>query len=111
MKTDTMDRMDEVRSFIKDNIDYDGLLQCHPTEKMDINELVELMVETIAVKQPVIRINKYDFPYDVVRSRLEKIDFHTMEYVLECLLTTLYNAPVTCSNYYKAEVNHDFYGK
>ena len=71
------------------------------------------------------RINKYDFPYDVVRSRLEKIDFHTMEYVLECLrnnttkvrnirsymLTTLYNAPVTCSNYYKAEVNHDFYGK
>ena len=125
MKTDTMDRMDEVRSFIKDNIDYDGLLQCHPTEKMDINELVELMVETIAVKQPVIRINKYDFPYDVVRSRLEKIDFHTMEYVLECLrnnttkvrnirsymLTTLYNAPVTCSNYYKAEVNHDFYGE
>ena len=125
MKTDTMDRMDEVRSFIKDNIDYDVLLQCHPTEKMDINELVELMVETIAVKQPVIRINKYDFPYDVVRSRLEKIDFHTMEYVLECLrnnatkvrnirsymLTTLYNAPVTCSNYYKAEVNHDFYGK
>ena len=54
MKTDTMDRMDEVRSFIKDNIDYDVLLQCHPTEKMDINELVELMVETIAVKQPVI---------------------------------------------------------
>ena len=95
------------------------------TEKMDINELVELMLETIAVKQPVIRINKYDFPYDVVRSRLEKIDFHTMEYVLESLrnnttkvrnirsymLTTLYNAPVTCSNYYKAEVNHDFYGK
>ena len=52
---------------------------------MDINELVELVVETIAVKQPVIRINKYDFLYDVVRSRLEKIDFHTMEYVLECL--------------------------
>ena len=114
-----------LNKFIKDNIDYDVLLQCHPTEKMDINELVELMVETIAVKQPVIRINKYDFPYDVVRSRLAKIDFHTMEYVLECLrnnttkvrnirsymLTTLYNAPVTCSNYYKAEVNHDFYGK
>ena len=60
-----------------------------------------------------------------IRSRLEKIDFHTMEYVLECLrnnttkvrnirsymLTTLYKAPVTCSNYYKAEVNHDFYGE
>ena len=125
VKADTMDRMDEVRSFIRANIDYDGLLQCHPTEKMDINELVELMVEIIAVKQPVIRINKYDFPYEVVRSRFEKIDFHTMEYVLECLrnnttkvrnirsymLTTLYNAPVTCSNYYKAEVNHDFYGQ
>ena len=81
--------------------------------------------ETIAVKQLVIRINKNDFPYEVVRSRFEKIDYHTMEYVLECLrnntakvrnirsymLTTLYNAPVTCSNYYKAEVNHDFYGQ
>lgn len=125
VKADTMDRMDEVRSFIKDNIDYDGLLQCHPTEKLDINELLELMVETIAVKHPVIRINKYDFPYEVVRSRFEKIDFHTVEYVLECLrnnttkvhnirsymLTTLYNALVTCSNYYKAEVNHDFYGQ
>ena len=42
------------------------------------------MVETIAVKQTLIRINKYDFPYDVVRSILGKIDFHTMEYVLEC---------------------------
>ena len=53
------------------------------------------------------------------------IDLHTMEYVLECLrnnttkvrnirsymLTTLYNAPVTCSSYYKAEVNHDFHGQ
>lgn len=32
-KVDTMDRMDEVRSFIKDNIDYDGLLQYHLAEK------------------------------------------------------------------------------
>lgn len=121
---DSMDKLEEVRSFIKDNIAYDDLLQCHPAEKMDIDELVELMVETIAIKQSTIRINKYDFPYDVVRSRFEKIDYHTMEYVLECLrnnttkvrnirsymLTTLYNAPVTCSNYYKAEVNHDMYG-
>ena len=26
------------------------------------------------------------------------------------LLTTLYNAPMTISNYYTAEVNHDLYG-
>ena len=121
-----MDVTEVYRRIVKENISYETLYSNLPImQRRMLDEMVELMVETIAVKQPVIRINKYDFPYDVVRSRLEKIDFHTMEYVLECLrnnttkvrnirsymLTTLYNAPVTCSNYYKAEVNHDFYGK
>ena len=89
----------------------------------EIDEPMELIVETIAVKQEYIRINKQDFPYAVVRSRFEKIHFDTMEYVLECMrnnttkvrnirsymLTTLYNAPATCNNYYKAEVNNDIY--
>jgi hypothetical protein len=59
-----------------------------------------------------------------VQSRFEKYDMMLIEYVLECLhknttkvknirsylLTALYNAPTTMNSYYKAEVNHDFYG-
>lgn len=122
-RDDVMDEIDEIRQFIKSNMEYETLIIDHSMEKREIDELVELIVETIAVKQEYIRINKQDFPYAVVRSRFEKIHFDTMEYVLECMrnnttkvrnirsymLTTLYNAPATCNNYYKAEVNHDMY--
>ena len=122
-RDDVMDEIDEIRQFIKSNMEYETLIIDHSMEKREIDELVELIVETIAVKQEYIRINKQDFPYAVVRSRFEEIHFDTMEYVLECMrnnttkvrnirsymLTTLYNAPATCNNYYKAEVNHDMY--
>lgn len=84
-RDDVMDEIDEIRQFIKDNMEYDTLIIDHSMEKREIDELVELIVETIAVKQEYIRINKQDFPYAVVRSRFEKIHFDTMEYVLECM--------------------------
>ena len=66
-----------------------------------------------------------DMPYEVVKSRFEKLDSVIIEYVLESvgnnttkvrniknyLLTVLFNAPTTCNNYYVTEVNHDLYGK
>ncbi|MCL1882467.1 MAG: DUF6017 domain-containing protein, partial [Defluviitaleaceae bacterium] len=61
----------------------------------------------------------------LVKSRILKLDFSHIEYVMDCmnknttdirniksyLLTTIYNAPYTIDSYYKAAVNHDFYGK
>lgn len=90
-----------------------------------IDEIVELVVETIAMKTETIRIKGLDMPYEVVKSRFEKLDSVIIEYVLESvgnnttkvrniknyLLTVLFNAPTTCNNYYVTEVNHDLYGK
>ena len=84
-----MDEIDEIRQFIKSNMEYETLIIDHSMEKREIDELVELIVETIAVKQEYIHINKQDFPYAVVRSRFEKIDFDTMEYVLAVSYTHL----------------------
>lgn len=79
----------------------------------------------VAMKTETIRIKGLDMPYEVVKSRFEKLDSVIIEYVLESvgnnttkvrniknyLLTVLFNAPTTCNNYYVTEVNHDLYGK
>lgn len=60
----------------------------------------------------------------MVRSRFLKLTNEHIQFVLSCmkenttkvrnikqyLLTVLYNAPTTISNYYTALVNHDLYG-
>ena len=57
----------------------------------------------------------------MVRSRLLKLDSEHIRFVMDCmqknttevrnmkqyLLTVLFNAPTTISNYYTAQVNHD----
>ena len=104
---------------IRRNIDY----EYHAGEEVD--ELVELMVEVMSMpKGSFVRIAGVDRPVEVVKSQFMKLDYSHIEYVLFALhrnttkvgnikaylLTTLYNAPMTISNYYSAEVNHDMYG-
>ena len=63
-------------------------------------------------------------PKDVVKSQFLKLNSEHIRFVLKCLkentskvinirqylLTVLYNAPLTISNYYSALVQHDMYG-
>ena len=124
-RNDGMDRMelaDAYRQIICENIEYDILAERHGKQRMD--EVVELMLEVVLSKRPYIRIAGDDFPREVVRSRLLKINSSHVEYVFGCidrnttkvgnikayLLTALYNAPATMDSYYRAEVNHDLYG-
>ena len=96
-------------------------------EKLDRDrpdELVELMVDTVCSNREMIRIAGDDYPAEVVKSRLLKIDSSHIEYVLErmrenttyvrnikkYLLAALYNAPVTMDSYYTSLVSHDLYG-
>ena len=89
-----------------------------------INEMVELIVETVCSTKKYIRVAGSDFPAEVVRSRLMKLNASHIEFVISCLkenttkvrnikqylLTTLYNAPTTIESYYSALVQHDLYG-
>lgn len=89
----------------------------------DLDEIVELMVETVCAKRKTTRIAGSDFPHEVVRSRFLKLDCSHIEFVMECLrnntteirnmkqylLAVLFNAPTTISNHYTAQVNHDMY--
>ena len=86
-----------------------------------MDEIVELMVETVCARRKTTRIAGSDFPHEVVRSRFLKLDSEHIRFVMDCmqknsseirnmkqyLLTVLFNAPTTISNYYTAQVNHD----
>ena len=107
---------------IHKNIEYPFLLQEYRKEELE--ELVELMVDTICSQRSVIRIAGDDRPKEVVKSRLLKLDYGHIRYVLDSLnkncskirnvkqylLAVLYNAPLTINNYYQQLVNHDMGG-
>ena len=113
------------RNIIHENIGYDQLCQQNIHSIQEIDEIVEIMLETICSKRPTIRVGREDVPAELVRSRLLKLDDSHIEYVLESLdknttairniksylLTTIYNATITMNNHYKAAVNHDLYAK
>lgn len=109
------------REYIKDNISYELLLQEHPYDTDRVEEILELIIETVCSTKKSIRVAGEDFPADVVRARFLKLDAEHIRFVLDCLsenttkirnikqylLTTLYNAPATIGNYYSALVQHD----
>ncbi len=119
-----MRRRETYRELILDNICYDALLQSSGIDKSRLDELVELIIDTVCSKREMIRIAGDDHPADVVRSRFLKLNAEHIEYILDrmeenttqirnikkYLLAALYNAPVTMDSYYSALVGHDLYG-
>ena len=123
-----MDAMDVIQAYtdiVKTNIDYDILIQgCRTGDREYIDEIVELLVETISIDRETVMISGAEYPYQFVKNKLLKLNYSHIQYVLECLhdtttkvrnvkaylLTCLFNAPSTIGNYYRAEVNHDMYG-
>lgn len=116
--------IERYRNLIMDNIEYDILLENNPYDREQLAEILELLVDTVCSTKKYIRVAGSDYPAEVVRSRLLKLNAHHIEFVISCfkenttkvrnvkqyLLTSLYNAPVTIDSYYTALVQHDLYG-
>ena len=121
---DWMRERESYRELILENIEYDILTQNAQLDKARLDELVELMVDTVCSKRQTIRIAGDDYPAEVVKSRFLKLTASHIEYVLKrmrenttyvrnikkYLLAALYNAPVTMDSYYTSLVSHDLYG-
>ena len=115
------EQMEEYRALIRNNIQYPLLAAQNPEDTDLLDEIVELMTETVCARRKTTRVCGSDFPAEVVKSRLLKLDTEHIHFVLKCLrentskiknikqylLATLYNAPVTISSYYSALVSHD----
>ena len=112
------------REIIKDNIEYDILIQDPKMDKDRLNEIVDLMLETVCTARKTIRIAGDDYPAELVKSKFLKLNSSHIEFVLDCmrenttkvrnikqyLKAVLFNAPSTIDSYYTALVNHDLYG-
>ena len=119
----SVEEMESYRDLVLENIEYDHLCREFATYREDLDEIVELIVETVCARRKTTRIAGADFPHEVVRSRFLKLDSSHIEFVMECLhnnttevrnikqylLTVLFNAPTTMSNHYTAQVNHDMH--
>ena len=119
------DETEAYREIVKENIGYDILVAEKPDARDRIDEILELIVETVSTSKNHVRVAGADLPAEVVRSRFMKLDADHIRFVLDCLsenttrirnikqylLTTLYNAPTTIGNYYSSLVRHDLYGK
>jgi hypothetical protein len=117
------DSVKEVKELVLKNIEYEYIKTHHDRGRLE--EIVELMVETLCSTKDTINVSGDDYPAQLVKEKLLRINSLHIDYVFECLkktttyirnikrylLTTLFNAPSTIDNYYSALVNHDFKGK
>ena len=106
---------------VKKNIDFDVLLHTYSREQDLVEEIYQLILETVQTEKNMIRIAGEYYPAGFVKGKLLKLNYSHIEYVLECmdknttkvrnikqyLLAALFNAPSTIGSYYKAAVNHD----
>lgn len=93
----------------------------YPYDVDRLENILELVVETVCSKRQIIRIGGDDRPIEVVKSRFMKLDSEHIGYVLDCfkenttkirnirqyILASLYNAPTTIGSYFDALVRHD----
>lgn len=124
-KIDVMDETAVYMELIRENIDYDIVMQDYKWKHRDMyEELYQIICDVVCVARQEIRIAGEDYPYSLVKSKFLKLKKSHLEYVIGCmdrnttkianikayLITALYNAPNTISHYYSAEVNHDMCG-
>ena len=124
MGTDRMGARECYREVILDNIEYSYLVQDSHIDREQLDEIVDLIVDTVCSARKTIRIAGDDYPAEVVKSRFMKLDSSHVQYVMDCmkdnttyvrnikkyLLAALYNAPTTINSYYSSLVQHDMYG-
>ena len=120
-RTETMGSFESYRELILENIDYDVLKNGPHVDREQLNEIVDLLQETVCSIRSRIRVAGNDYPAEVVRAKLLKLNGEHIRFVMDCLkqnttrirnirqylLTVLFNAPSTMSGYYTALVAHD----
>ena len=109
------------REILLENIEYDYLIQDNSIDREQLDEIVDLMLETVCTSRKTIRIAGDDYPAELVKSKLMKLNSSHIEFVFDCiskntteirnikkyLLAVLFNAPSTINGYYTALVAHD----
>ena len=120
-RTEAAETFESQRELILENIDYDVLASDPHVDQEQLDEIVDLVQETVCSTRSRIRVAGNDYPAEVVRAKLLKLNGEHIRFVMDCLkqnttrirnirqylLSMLFNAPSTMSSYYAALVAHD----
>lgn len=117
------DKINKTRNFIKQNIEYDALLDpVYQINKEELDNIVEIMTQVMTSTKETTRIAGEERPTEVVKSVYAKINMMDIQYVHDCISktttkianiiaytrTALYNAKCTSKLYYMNLVHYDF---
>lgn len=124
-RQDREERKTDVQAYevmLKKNIAYDDLARAYPHEQKLIDEMLNIMLDTILSKGEYIRIGGEKKPRTLVSSVLLKLGYNNVEYVLEkyklqqtriqkghsYLLSMLYYSTMETDAHYTNTVQADF---
>lgn len=82
---DEMRKRRQYRDYFLEQLDYDLLLQDSHYDHTELEEILELLIDTCCTNRKMIRIAGDDKPVEVVKSRLMKLDGEHIKFVLDCL--------------------------
>lgn len=115
---------EQYRLYFVEQLEYEILKTRHPYDIDILEEILELIVDTVCTNRKMIRIASDDKPAEVVKSRFMKLNSEHISFVLDCLkenttnvrnmrqylLAAIYNAPLTIGCYYDSKARHDMSG-
>ena len=121
---EAMDEMDGLCELMRENIEYEALLEDRDVPNELIEEIVCLIEDTLLSRKAEIQIGQAIYPKSVVQNRLLKLNSEHIKYVIYSLkhnrtevrniraylLAALYNAPATMERYYSTMLAHHTYG-
>lgn len=112
---------DQYRQYFTERLEIDTMKESYPYDEAVIDEILELILDTVCSTRETIGIAGEQRSMDIVKSRFMKLDAGHLEFVLQSmaenstlirnmkqyLLAALYNASLTMNNYYRSLARHD----
>ena len=106
---------------LREQLGVEALKHDMPYEQELIEEIYELILETLLCQEQSVVIASSRYPMDLVKRKFRRLSIEHVRYVINCMqqstskvknikkymLAALFNAPSTINAYYRAEVNHD----
>lgn len=112
---------DQYRQYFTERLEIDTMKKAYPYDEAVIDEILELILDTVCSTRETIGVAGEQRPIDIVKSRFLKLTAAHLEYVLHSMsentslikspkaymLATLYNSSLTMDSYYRSLARHD----
>lgn len=116
-----VDERSQYRQYFMERLEIDTMKHRYPYDREVIDEIMELILDTVCSTRNTICVAGELRPIDIVKSRFMELNSEHLEFVLQSmaenrtlirnmkkyLLAALYNAPLTMNNFYRALARHD----